>query len=66
MKGMKSTMTSIIYNLIFLFITIFILLKVIGYAIYEIQKLDNKVGGITIISFSSFVVIFANVMMWIK
>lgn len=66
MKGMKSTMTSIIYNLIFLFITIFILLKVIGYAIYEIQKLDNKVGGITIISFSSLVVIFANVMMWIK
>lgn len=59
-------MTSIIYDLIFLVITIFILLKVIGYAIYEIKELNNKAGGIIIISFSTLVVIFANVMMWIK
>lgn len=59
-------MTSIIYDLIFLVITIFILLKVIGYAIYEIKELNNKVGGITIISFSFLVTIFDNVMMWIK
>lgn len=59
-------MTSIIYDLIFLIITIFILLKVLGYAIYEIKELNNKSGGITVISFSTLVVIFANVMMWIK
>ena len=59
-------MTSIIYDLIFLVITIFILLRVIGYAIYEIKELNNKVGGITIISFSTLVVVFANIMMWIK
>ena len=59
-------MTSIIYDLIFLVITIFILLKVIGYALYEIKELNNKAGGITIISFSSLVVIFTNIMMWIK
>ena len=59
-------MTSIIYDLIFLIITIFILLKVIGYAIYEIRELNNKSGGITVICFSTLVVIFANVMMWIK
>lgn len=59
-------MTSIIYDLIFLIITIFILLKVIGYAIYEIKELNNKSGGIIIISFSTLVVIFANFMMWIK
>ena len=59
-------MTSIIYDLIFLVITIFILLKVIGYALYEIKELNNKAGGITIISFSTLVVIFANIMMWIK
>ena len=59
-------MTSFIYDLIFLFITIFILLKVIGYAIYEIKEFNNKSGGIIIISFSSLVVIFANVMMWLK
>ena len=59
-------MTSIIYDLIFLVITIFILFKVIDYAIYEIKELNNKAGGITIISFSTSVVIFSNVMMWIK
>lgn len=58
-------MTNIIYDLIFLLISIFILLKAIGYAIYEIKKLNNKVGGITIISFSILVIIFANIMMWI-
>lgn len=58
-------MTNIIYDLIFLLISIFILLKAIGYAIYEIKELNNKVGGITIISFSILVVIFANIMMWI-
>ena len=59
-------MTSIIYDLIFLVITIFILLKVIGYALYEIKELNNKAGGITIISFSTLVDVFVNVMMWIK
>lgn len=59
-------MTSIIYDLIFLIVTIFVLLKVTGYAIYEIKELNNKSGGIIIISFSALVVIFANVMMWIK
>ena len=59
-------MTNIIYDLIFLLISIFILLKAIGYAIYEIKELNNKVGGITIISFSILVIIFANIMMWIR
>lgn len=59
-------MTSIIYDLIFMVISIFILLKAIGYALYEIKELNNKAGGITIISFSVLVVIFANIMMWIR
>jgi hypothetical protein len=42
------------------------LLKAIGYAIYEIKEFNNKVGGIVIISFSTAVVIFANVMMLIR
>lgn len=58
-------MKNIIYDLTFLLISIFILLKAIGYAIYEIKELNNKVGGITIISFSILVIIFANIMMWI-
>ncbi|MGN1297778.1 MAG: hypothetical protein ACI4VH_05065 [Clostridia bacterium] len=59
-------MMNIIYNLIFLLISVFILLKAVGYAIYEIKELNNKVGGITIISFSILVVIFANIIMWIN
>lgn len=59
-------MTSIIYDLIFLLISIFILLKAIGYAIYEMKELNNKAGGIAIISFSTLVVIFANITIWIN
>ena len=59
-------MNSIVYNIIFLILTLYILLKTIGYAIYEIKEFNNKVGGIVIISFSTAVVIFANVMMLIR
>ncbi|MCI8444727.1 MAG: hypothetical protein HFJ37_06270 [Clostridia bacterium] len=37
-------MIGLIYDLIFLLITIYVLLKVIGYAIYEIKTLHNKIG----------------------
>ena len=47
-------------------ISIYILLKVIGYGIYEITQENNKFGGIVVISFSCFVVIFANVVLWLK
>lgn len=59
-------MTSIIYNLFFLLITIFVLLRTIGFAVYEIKELDNKVGGVVVICFSILVVIFVNIMMWIR
>lgn len=59
-------MNSIIYFFIFLLTTLYILLKVIGYAIYEIKELDNKFGGIVIIYFSTAVVIFVNIMMLIR
>jgi len=56
-------MTSLIYNLIFLLLTLYILFKVIGYAIYEMKEMNNKTGGIVIIAFSVLVVIFANIML---
>ena len=59
-------MTSIIYRLIFLLLTIWILLKTIGFAIYEIKELDNKTGGVVVICFSFIFIIFANIMMWIR
>ena len=42
-------MTNLIYNLLFIITSIFILLKTIGYGIYEIKEMKNKYGGITII-----------------
>ena len=49
-------MTTIAYDLIFFFTSLYILLKVIGFAIYEIKEMNNKVSGIVIISFSILVV----------
>lgn len=59
-------MNSIVYNIIFLILTLYILLKTIGYAIYEIKECNNKIGGIVVISFSTAVVVFVNVMMLIR
>lgn len=59
-------MNSIVYNIIFLILTLYILLKTIGYAIYEMKACNNKVGGIVVISFSTTVVVFVNIMMLIR
>lgn len=59
-------MNSIVYNIIFLILTLYILLKTIGYAIYEIKECNNKIGGIVVISFSTAVVVFVNIMMLIR
>ena len=58
-------MNNFIYDLIFLLITLYVLFKAIGYAIYEMKEFNNKSGGIIIITLSVLVVIFANVMMLI-
>lgn len=57
-------MTNFLYDILFLIISIYILLKAIGYGIYEIKEKENKTGGITVITFSIFVVIFSNIMMF--
>lgn len=53
-------MASLIFHIIFLFVSIYALFKVIGFAIYEIKEMNNKWGGIIVISFSLLVTIFAN------
>ena len=59
-------MNSIFYDIIFLLISLYILLKAIGYGLYEIKEKTNKSGGITVITFSILVVIFANIVMIIN
>lgn len=57
-------MNSSIYNSIFSLVSIYILLKTIGFAIYEIKQKNNKSGGFIAISFSVLTVIFFNFMLW--
>lgn len=59
-------MTNLIYNLLFIITSIFILLKTIGYGIYEIKEMKNKYGGITIISISILITIFFNLVIFLK
>lgn len=56
-------MINAIYNIFFFLISIYILLKAIGYSIYEISENKNKSGGIIVIAFSMLVTIFSNIMM---
>lgn len=55
-----------IYYAVFLFVSLYILLKSIGYGIYEINEEKNKSGGICVISFSTLVVTFTNIVLWIS
>lgn len=57
---------SVIYNIIFFVISIYILLRTIGYGIYEINEKENKSGGITVIVFSILVIIYSNIMMFLQ
>lgn len=57
-------MFNIVYHLLFLIISVYILLKAIGYALYEINTFKNKSGGIVIIALSIFVTIFSNLLVW--
>ncbi|MCI8759726.1 MAG: hypothetical protein HFJ34_01140 [Clostridia bacterium] len=59
-------MSSIVYHMLFLIISLYILLKAIGYAWYEINTIKNKIGGITVIAFSILVVIFSNIIIWLN
>ncbi len=50
-----------IYDLLFIVISLYVLIKTIYYGIYEIKENDNKTGGIVVISFSVIVFIFFNI-----
>lgn len=55
-------MQAFIYDFLFIIVSIFILFKTIGYGIYEIKQLQNKSGGICVITFSFITVIFFIIM----
>ena len=53
-------MQNFIYDLLFVLISLYVLIKTIYYGIYEIKQNNNKTGGIVVISFSTIVFIFFN------
>lgn len=50
-----------IYDLLFILISLYVLIKTIYYGFYEIKENNNKTGGIVVISFSVIVFIFFNI-----
>lgn len=54
-------MQKFIYDLLFILISLYVLIKTIYYGLYEIKENDNKTGGIVVISFSAIVFIFFNI-----
>ena len=59
-------MNTFFINIIFLIITFFILGNTISYGIYEFKTEKNYVGGMCVIAFSVFSVVFSNIVVWIR
>lgn len=56
----------IIYHVLFSIFTIYVLINSCSYGIYEIKNEKNKSGGIAVISFTIFSIIFSNIMVWLN
>ena len=60
-------MVNIFYHFLFFVFSIFVLLKSVFYALYEIKSQDNKSGGIAVICFTIVVLIFTpNIVVFLK
>lgn len=59
-------MINYFFNFLFFIFSIFVLLKSVFYALYEINSQDNKSGGIAVIVFSVIVLVLANVVVFLK
>lgn len=57
---------NLLYHIIFVIITLFILLKTIFYGLYEINSQNNKNGGISVICFSILAVVFTNIISFLR
>lgn len=57
-------MLTIFYHILFLIFTLYTLIIAISYGLYEMREQKNKTGGISVILFTVFSVIFSNIMVW--
>ena len=59
-------MINYFFNFLFFIFSIFVLLKSVFYALYEIKSQDNKSGGAAVIVFSFIAIVLANVVVFLK
>lgn len=59
-------MINYFFNFLFFIFSIFVLLKSVFYALYEIKSQDNKSGGVAVIVFSVIVLVLANLVVFLK
>lgn len=59
-------MINYFFNFLFFIFSIFVLLKSVFYALYEIKSQDNKSGGVAVIVFSVIVLVLANIVVFLK
>jgi hypothetical protein len=57
---------NIFYHFLFLVFSVFVLLKAVFYALYEIKTQNNKTGGIAVICFTIVVLVFSNIVVFLK
>lgn len=57
-------MFNFLYHILFVLFTIYVLINTISYSLYEIKKRNNKTGGIFVIVFTIFSVVFSNIIIW--
>lgn len=57
-------MLNIVYHILFLLFSIYILIESIVYSIYEIKNEKNIFGGVSVVAFSVFCIIFSNIAVW--
>ena len=62
----KGDFMNFIYHFTFIIVTIFVLIKTISYGLYEIKTQNNKSGGIAVICFAIVVVIFTNIISFLR
>ena len=59
-------MLTMLYHILFLVFTIYVMIEAISYAISEIKTEKNTFGGVFVISFALFCSIFSNIVVWLN
>lgn len=57
-------MLRIIYHILFLLFTIYVLVESISYAIFESKTQNNSFGSKCVVIFTVFCIIFSNIVIW--